>query len=71
MIIANDSVVQLHYRLSDENGLIEDSNNGEPLLYLHGHQNMLPAIEAALTGKTVGDDIELVVAAKEDYGERD
>lgn len=71
MIIANDSVVQIHYHLSDENGLIEDSSSGQPLLYLHGHQNMLPAIENALAGKTVGDDLELVLAPKDAYGERD
>lgn len=71
MIIANDSVVQIHYHLSDENGLIEDSSSGQPLLYLHGHQNMLPAIEHALAGKTVGDDLELVLAPKDAYGERD
>ncbi len=71
MIIANDSVVQIHYKLSDENGLIEDSSQGTPLLYLHGHQNMLPLIEAALTGKTIGDSVELVVAPKDGYGERD
>lgn len=71
MIIANDSVVQIHYHLSDENGLIEDSSSGQPLLYLHGHQNMLPAIENALAGKTVGDNLELVLAPKDAYGERD
>jgi FKBP-type peptidyl-prolyl cis-trans isomerase SlyD len=70
MNIEQNSVVQLHYQLSDETGLIEDSAKGEPLLYLHGHQNMLPAIEVALTGKTVGDDIELTLTPADAYGER-
>ena len=71
MIITKDSVVQLHYRVSDASGLIEDSAKGEPMLYLHGHQNMLPAIEQALEGKSAGDVLSLVVEPKDAYGERD
>lgn len=71
MIITQDSVVQLHYRVSEAQDLIEDSTNGEPMLYLHGHQNMLPAIEQALAGKVAGDELTLVVAPKDAYGERD
>ncbi|WP_430455202.1 FKBP-type peptidyl-prolyl cis-trans isomerase [Rheinheimera sp.] len=71
MIITQDSVVQLHYRVSEAQDLIEDSAKGEPMLYLHGHQNMLPAIEQALAGKTAGDEVTLVVAPKDAYGERD
>ncbi|WP_348732893.1 peptidylprolyl isomerase [Rheinheimera texasensis] len=71
MIITKDSVVQLHYRVSDASGLIEDSAKGEPMLYLHGHQNMLPAIEQALEGKAAGDALSLVVEPKDAYGERD
>lgn len=71
MKITKDSVVQLHYRVSDASGLIEDSAKGEPMLYLHGHQNMLPAIEQALEGKAAGDELSLVVEPKDAYGERD
>lgn len=71
MNITQDSVVQLHYRVSDAQGLIEDSAKGEPMLYLHGHQNMLPAIEQALEGKAAGDTLTLVVEPKDAYGERD
>ncbi len=71
MNITQDSVVQLHYRVSDAQGLIEDSSKGEPMLYLHGHQNMLPAIEQALEGKAAGETLTLVVEPKDAYGERD
>ncbi len=71
MNITKDSVVQLHYRVSDAQGLIEDSSKGEPMLYLHGHQNMLPAIEQALEGKAAGETLTLVVEPKDAYGERD
>jgi len=70
MNISQNTVVQLHYKLSDENGLLESSAQTEPLLYLHGHQNMLPAIESALAGKAAGDTLELVLAPADAYGER-
>jgi FKBP-type peptidyl-prolyl cis-trans isomerase SlyD len=70
MKITQNTVVQLHYQLSDENGLLESSAQSEPLLYLHGHQNMLPAIEAALADKTVGDKLDLVLTPEQAYGER-
>ena len=70
MKITQNTVVQLHYQLSDENGLLESSAQSEPLLYLHGHQNMLPAIEAALAEKTVGDKLDLVLTPEQAYGER-
>lgn len=70
MKIAQDTVVQLHYQLNDENGQIESSAGKDPLLYLHGHQNMLPAIEEALLGKAAGDKLELVLSPVQAYGER-
>jgi FKBP-type peptidyl-prolyl cis-trans isomerase SlyD len=70
MKITQNTVVQLHYQLSDENGLLESSAQSEPLLYLHGHQNMLPAIETALAHKTVGDKLDLVLTPEQAYGER-
>lgn len=70
MKITQNTVVQLHYQLNDENGLLESSAQSEPLLYLHGHQNMLPAIEAALSDKTVGDKLELMLTPEQAYGER-
>ena len=51
MQIAKDTVVTLHYKLSDAQGnLIEESQ--EPMVYLHGgYQNTLPKIEEALTAR--------------------
>jgi FKBP-type peptidyl-prolyl cis-trans isomerase SlyD len=70
MKISQNTVVQLHYQLSDENGLLESSAQSEPLLYLHGHQNMLPAIETALADKVVGDKLDLELTPAQAYGER-
>jgi len=71
MQISDNSVVQIHYTLSDENGEIESSVGGHPLLYLHGHQQMLAGLEAELTGKAAGDELDITLPPAQAYGERD
>ena len=72
MIISQDHVVSIHYRLRDEAGMIIDrSAEGEPLTYLHGHGNLITGLERELTGKSAGDRLEVRVAPAEGYGEYD
>lgn len=69
MQIAKDAVVSLEYTLKDESGKVLDTSTGRsPLLYLHGHDNIVPGLEKALTGKSVGDSLDVVVAPEEGYG---
>ena len=51
---------------SDPNG----TENGQPMIYLHGAQNIVPGLEKALTGKAIGDELEVTVAPEEAFGER-
>jgi FKBP-type peptidyl-prolyl cis-trans isomerase SlyD len=72
MNIANNCVASFHYTLTDSTGKVLDSSEGlEPLAYLHGAGNIIPGLERALTGKTVGDKLNVSVPAAEAYGERD
>jgi FKBP-type peptidyl-prolyl cis-trans isomerase SlyD len=58
-----------HYRLTDDQGQEIDSSAGQdPLAYLHGAGNIIPGLENALTGKSVGDQMVVEVAAEEGYG---
>jgi len=60
--IAADSVVGIHYTLKNGAGDVIDSSSGdEPLVYLHGHENIVPGLERKLTGRTVGDKLAVVV----------
>lgn len=69
-MIRDDSVVALQYVLRDPAGTILDQSEADDLLtYLHGHENIVPGLEDALTGKKVGDKIEAVVAPEDGYGE--
>ena len=70
MKIQNNSAVSFHYTLTDDDGIRIDSSEGqEPLGYLHGAGNIIPGLEKALEGKTIGDSLTVAVTAAEGYGE--
>jgi FKBP-type peptidyl-prolyl cis-trans isomerase SlyD len=72
MPIADNAVVTLHYTLKDDaDEVIDSSAVGEPLAYLHGHGNIVPGLERELTGKSVGDRLQVRVPAAAGYGEYD
>lgn len=68
-VIKDDVVVKFNYTLTDSEGQVIDQSNGQPLAYLHGAANIIPGLEKALTGKTVGDKLTVNVPAAEAYGE--
>ncbi len=71
MIIAEKTVVAMHYKLTDDAGKTIDSSEGrDPLHYLHGAGNIVPGLEKELTGKQAGDKFEVKVAPEEGYGLR-
>jgi len=70
-MIEKDKVVQFHYRLKDDTGTeLEDSRRGEPMAYLHGHGNIIPGLENAMSGHQAGDQFDVTVAPADGYGER-
>ena len=71
MKIAKNTVVTVHYKLSDAQGnLIEESQ--DPMVYLHGgYENTLPKIEEALDGKEVGFNSTIQVEPDDAFGEYD
>jgi FKBP-type peptidyl-prolyl cis-trans isomerase SlyD len=72
MNIENNTVATIHYKLTGADGaLIESSEGGEPLAYVHGVGNIIPGLETALTGRTAGDSFSVSIAPAAAYGERD
>lgn len=70
MQIADDKAVSLHYTLTNNGGeVIDSSDDGDALVYLHGQGNIIPGLENALTGKKVGDKFKVTIAPKDAYGE--
>jgi FKBP-type peptidyl-prolyl cis-trans isomerase SlyD len=69
MTIKQNSVVTMHYELKGEDGEVLDSSVGqEPLVYLHGSNNIIVGLEEQLEGKTVGEKIEAKVSPEKGYG---
>jgi FKBP-type peptidyl-prolyl cis-trans isomerase SlyD len=65
--IENDTVVQMAYNLIVDGEEVES----DTLEYLHGHQNLVPGLENALTGMKIGDVKDVHVLAADAYGEFD
>ena len=71
MQITSNTVVSIDYVLTDDNGQVLDSSEGgDPLAYLHGSGGIIPGLERALAGKQVGDQLNVAVAPEDAYGER-
>jgi len=71
MQIAENTVATIHYTLTSPTGeVIDASPAGQPLAYLHGAGNIVPGLEQALEGRSVGDRFDVVVTPEEGYGPR-
>ena len=69
MRIEKDKVVSFHYSLREEGGnTIESNTDTQPMLYLHGHRNILPGLEEALENKQEGDSVEVTLPPEKAYG---
>ncbi len=68
--IKEGMVVSLEYTLRlDDEEIVDSSEGDEPLEYLHGYGQIIPGLEKALAGLTVGDSKTVVVPPTEAYGE--
>ena len=72
MLVARDTVVTIHYTLTNDSGeLLDSSAGGEPLAYIHGGGNIIAGLEQAHEGKTAGERLVVAIPAEKGYGERD
>lgn len=69
MNIRPGSVVEIAYRLYDAEGeLVESSEEDGPVTYRHGREEILPGLEAALEGRSAGEQVRVTVAPEDAYG---
>lgn len=72
MKITKDTVATLEYRLHLPDGeLVDEGTAEDPLVYLHGYEEIVPGLEKALEGKGAGETVKVVVPPGEAYGEYD
>ena len=71
MIVAANKVVTMHYSVLDNNkNTIDNSFDGEPLVFIVGTGFLIPGLENALLGKEAGDTFSVTVEPEQGYGER-
>ncbi len=74
LTIQPNTHVTIDYELRDDEGDLLDaseSEDGEPIRYVHGYGMLVPGLEAALVGLAVGDERDVVVPAEAGYGQYD
>jgi len=70
LMIGDKSVVTIHYTLTDDAGeVLDNSRDSDPMVYLHGANNIIPGLENELTGKTAGATLKVTVSPENGYGE--
>jgi FKBP-type peptidyl-prolyl cis-trans isomerase SlyD len=68
-MVENGSVVSIEYTLSDENGMVIESNKGkDPLTYTHGVGQIIPGLEKGLSGMQMEEEKNIRVESEEAYG---
>lgn len=72
MLIATDKVATIHFTITDEKGLVQDSTEGQPpYSFIGSLDQMFPAVEEKLAGMEVGSKATLSLEPAEAYGEYD
>ncbi len=71
MPIETNKVVSFQYQLTDtDDNLIDASTPETPMVYLHGHNNILPKLEQAIADADIGDNLRLTLDPIDGYGIR-
>lgn len=69
MKIQRDCLVELEYKLKNGKGdVVEQSNERGPMIYLHGHEEILPALEQGLEGAGEGEQLSICLEPDQAYG---
>jgi FKBP-type peptidyl-prolyl cis-trans isomerase SlyD len=71
MLVEAGKQISIEYTLSiDPEGVVDTNVDSDPLIYIQGTQQIVPALEKALEGKAVGDTVEVSIDPRDGYGER-
>lgn len=69
--IANGHVVEIEYTLKNNDGVTLDTSKGNsPLEFIMGKQNVIPGLESALVGKSLGENFHVSIKPEDAYGQR-
>ena len=69
--VRKDLVVSMEYELKVEDEVIDFSEENDPLDFIQGHGHIIPGLEKAIEGMTVGESKDVFVKAEDAYGPYD
>ena len=71
MIAGKDKVVTFHYTLTNADGeQMESSREKDPMVYLHGANNIISGLEEAMEGHAIADKFKTTLEPANAYGVR-
>lgn len=68
-VVKDGALVRIHYRMWSGDTLLDQTEPETPLAYRHGAAQLVPGLEAALAGRSVGEQFKVEVAPQDGYGE--
>jgi len=69
--VQDGQVISMDYTLKVDNEVVDTSEGHEPIEFIQGTGNIIPGLERELYGMTVGEAKNVVVPAKDGYGDVD
>lgn len=71
MFVKKDTLVRISVSLYDMQGNLLEQTPEEGYTYLHGHSDIFPGLENALTGKPVGAEVSVTLDPVDAFGDFD
>ncbi len=68
MVIESGKIVKIHYTLMVNGDVLETSQDSGPLEYEHGRGQIIPGLENALEGLSMGDSGQVDIGPDDAYG---
>ena len=69
MKVENSKMVSVHYTLTVDGQVADQSREGQPLQFICGTGMLLPKFEGAIMGKEPGEKVSFTLEPKDGYGE--
>ena len=69
MAINEGQVVSIEYEVRDNGKVIDSNVGGEPLVFLYGKGQIIPGLENGIKDMQIGEKADILVKAKDAYGE--
>jgi FKBP-type peptidyl-prolyl cis-trans isomerase SlyD len=71
MAIETNQIVSIEYEVRDGEKVVDTNVGGSPLVFMFGKGQIIPGLENGIVNMSIGEKAEVIVQAKDAYGEYD